>query len=91
MLVDLGDHAAAPELGEVNARAVGSSASGTNVQEQGVDEPDIAKLMGELVISIHDHQLVVTDVSGSEPEVIGTLDLPERWNYELLIVGTAPS
>jgi hypothetical protein len=80
---------AMPLATSVDARdeAVGSSATGTNVQEQGVDEPDIAKLMGDLVVSVENHTLTVTDVSGATPSVVSTVELPDNWMYELLVVG----
>ena len=62
--------------------------TGTNVQEAGVDEPDIAKLLDGYVVTTRKHSLVVTDVSGDEPVVVGEVDLPkEYWSYELMVVG----
>ncbi|MDN5853620.1 MAG: beta-propeller domain-containing protein [Actinomycetia bacterium] len=67
--------------------AVGSSDTGTNVQEAGVDEPDIAKTDGHLVITLGGDNLVVTDVSGSEPVEVGRVGVPRAWSAELLLVG----
>ena len=47
--------------------AVGNGATGTNTQEGGVDEPDVAKTDGRTVYRLQGRQLVVTDVSGPEP------------------------
>ena len=47
--------------------AVGSSGTGTNVQEADVDESDVAKTDGRLVVQVSGDRLVVTDVSGNAP------------------------
>ena len=55
-----------------------SSYSGTNNQEVGVDEPDVVKTDGSLLLVLR-HQpmgLEVTDVSGSSPQLDGFLALP---------------
>lgn len=67
---------------------VGNNATGTNVQEADVDEPDVAKLYGDdLVVSIRGNRLVITDVSGSEPRQLSEHTLStNRWTHELLIV-----
>ena len=66
--------------------AVGSSDSGTNVQEAGVDEPDRAKTVDDLVVHVRRGELVVTDVSGARPDELGTLDLPRRLGTPELLV-----
>jgi Beta propeller domain len=69
-------------------KAVGNSDTGTNVQEAGVDEPDRAKTVGDLVVHLRRGELVVTDVSGSRPDEVGTLALPRRLGApELLVEG----
>ncbi len=57
------------------ADAVGPGATGTNLQEAGVDEPDVAKTDGRLVVSLDGGRLRVVDVSTDRPEARGTLDL----------------
>jgi hypothetical protein len=59
------------------APAVGSSASGTNVQEAGVDEPDLAKTDGRTVVRLVGRRLVLSDVSGA-PRELARLRLPGR-------------
>ena len=54
-----------------------SSATGTNVQEAGVDEPDVVKTDGELLVRVQDGDLVTYDVSGDEPRAAG-LPRPAR-------------
>ncbi len=44
-----------------------SNESGTNVQEVGVDEPDVVKVAGNLLVRLQDGRLKVYDVSGDEP------------------------
>ncbi|MGZ4579033.1 MAG: beta-propeller domain-containing protein [Nocardioidaceae bacterium] len=66
------DAAASPQ------KAVGSSGTGTNVQEAGVDEPDVAKTDGRLVVSVDGQRLIVTDVRGRRPKQLSTVPLPRR-------------
>ena len=68
--------------------AVGSGPTGTNLQEQGVDEPDIAKLSdGRLVVLTGNRLQVVT--AAERPEVLGSLRVgdPASWGGELLLAG----
>lgn len=68
--------------------AVGSGATGTNVQEAGVDEPDLAKTDGRLLAHVDGRRLVLTDVTGPEPRELSTLPLPRALGAtELLLVG----
>jgi hypothetical protein len=65
-----------------------SSGTGTNVQEQGVDEPDVVKTDGHLLVRVLDgHSLVVYDVSGAEPLRLGSLALSGMDSPELLLAG----
>ncbi len=50
--------------------------TGTNVQETGVDEPDVVKTDGRTLFRIQDGDLVTYDVSGAEVERLAVLDLP---------------
>ncbi len=72
--------AAAPAAG-----AVGNDATGTNVQEAGVDEPDLAKTDGRYVVGLVDDRLYVADTAGT-PRVLGTVTLAAR-GAELLLAG----
>lgn len=60
--------------------------SGTNVQELGVDEPDVVKTNGKLVFAVTDKTLRIVDVTGSAPIVRATLPL-EGFGQELLLRG----
>jgi len=66
--------------------AVGSGPTGTNIQEAGVDEPDLVKTNGELVLTVAENRLEVV-VAGTPPRAAGSLDLPEGWQHELLVAG----
>ena len=65
-----GLRAAVPESG-----AVGPGETGTNVQEAGIDEPDIAKLSGSTLFRIQGSTLMAYDVSGDEAVLLGELEL----------------
>ena len=68
--------------------AVGSSATGTNTQETGVDEPDRAKTNGTLLVRVVGNSLVLSDVSGDQPKALSSYALPEgMYDAELLLVG----
>ncbi len=69
--------------------AQSNSATGTNVQEAGVDEPDYVKTNGSLLVRIvGNNRLVVTDVSKSTPRELGRVDFPDdMYGSQLLLVG----
>ncbi len=60
--------------------------SGTNVQEAGVDEPDIVKTDGRRVVAIAGGALQVLDVTGAAPRVVGSLAL-EGSGHQILVRG----
>lgn len=68
--------------------AVSNGPTGTNTQEADVDEPDIAKTDGRIVVRLQDgRRLVVTDVTGDEPREIADWRLPgSTYAEELLLV-----
>jgi hypothetical protein len=68
-------------------RAATASPTGTNVQEQGVDEPDVVKTDGELLVRLDGGVLTTYDVSGRRPERLATTGLPGVRAGELLLVG----
>lgn len=63
--------------GEAPATTAGQSGdfSGTNVQVEGVDEPDMMKTDGDRIVLISEGTLIVVDVTGPEPEEIGRMRL----------------
>ncbi|HET7684175.1 MAG TPA: beta-propeller domain-containing protein [Marmoricola sp.] len=66
-----------------------NSATGTNVQEAGVDEPDVAKTDGRLLVRLAGgNRVVFTDVAGAVPRELGRYRLPDGLTgQELLLVG----
>jgi uncharacterized secreted protein with C-terminal beta-propeller domain len=94
--VALEDSAGAPGASapQASAPAAPPSQSGTNVQEQGVDEPDLVKTDGETIFAIAGDELHAVDASSGTPAEIGSLKLPERAEegafpeeFELLLAG----
>jgi len=68
---------------------VSNGRTGTNTQEAGVDEPDVAKTNGRLVVQLTERQrLVITDVSGDTPRQVADWQLPTGGYADgLLLVG----
>ncbi len=72
-----------------------SNESGTNVQELGVDESDVVKVAGPLLVRMRDGELLAYDVSGDEPFLLSTTRIDDArgndWvgdpGGELLLVG----
>jgi uncharacterized secreted protein with C-terminal beta-propeller domain len=62
--------------------------SGTNVQEEGVDEPDMVKTDGETLFAVSNGSLEAVDVRGTRPRLLDTLKLDSGWSHELLLHGT---
>ena len=68
--------------------AVGNGPTGTNVQERGVDEPDMTKIDGDRVVTLSNGRLVVVDASTKKPKVLGSLTFPQgQYPNELLVLG----
>ena len=61
--------------------------SGTNVQEEGVDEPDLVKTNGETLFAVANGRLNAVDVAGERPRLLDTLKLDSGWSHELLLHG----
>ncbi|MGW0662104.1 beta-propeller domain-containing protein [Streptodolium elevatio] len=81
---------AAPQDAESGAKAPGDGStapgySGTNVHEQGVDEPDLVKTDGRRVVTVADGTLRVVDVTSRAQT--GKLALPGGYATEMLLSG----
>lgn len=63
------------------------SFSETNVQVLGVDEPDIVKTDGERIVVLSDGRLIVADVTGEEPKVLGRLNIGDHSIESLFLSG----
>ncbi|MGI9601669.1 MAG: beta-propeller domain-containing protein [Acidimicrobiales bacterium] len=81
------------DTGEVAAQSTAPDAegettfSGTNVQELGIDEPDLVKTDGDRIITLTGNVVHIIDVTGIEAEIRGTLRLDdEAWGQDLLVV-----
>ncbi|GAB3018676.1 hypothetical protein GCM10011376_00130 [Nocardioides flavus (ex Wang et al. 2016)] len=54
-----------------------SNESGTNVQEVGVDESDVVKVAGSLLVRLRDGELLAYDVAGDEPRLLSSTPLDD--------------
>jgi uncharacterized secreted protein with C-terminal beta-propeller domain len=61
--------------------------SGTNDQEQGVDEPDIVKTDGSTLYAVSGGRLNAVDVGDATPKLLDSLALASSTNQQLLLVG----
>ncbi len=61
--------------------------SNTNVQVLGVDEPDMVKTDGERIVVLSEGTLIVADVTGEKPEVIGRLPMDNFSLQSLFLSG----
>ncbi|MEO6472472.1 MAG: beta-propeller domain-containing protein [Aeromicrobium sp.] len=64
-----------------------ASATGTNVQETSVDEPDTVKTDGKLVVRLRGDALIVYDATGSTMVKRSTVNIPRIEDGEILLVG----
>jgi uncharacterized secreted protein with C-terminal beta-propeller domain len=75
--------AAAPE-----AKSAGVDFSATNVQEAGVDEPDIVKTDGNRIFALAKNRLYAVDVSEPTPRIAGSLAMPkDTFARDMLVSG----
>ena len=81
-----GDGSRAPASGPAGDPAAGTVFSDTNVQEVGVDEPDVVKTDGERILALAGGRLHLVSASGRE--LVASLDLPEGMHdAEMLVAG----
>jgi uncharacterized secreted protein with C-terminal beta-propeller domain len=86
--VDTGVPTAAPAVPARAATPVaGVDYSGTNVQEDGVDEPDMVKTDGKALFVATGGKVRAVDVSGEKPRLLDSLALEAGWSHELLLHG----
>jgi hypothetical protein len=80
--------AAPPQASAGSGGAIpGVDFSETNVQEAGVDEPDIVKTDGSHLYVVNGDTLRVLDVGTGRPRSVGSLKLPAGAGHELLLRG----
>jgi hypothetical protein len=81
------DSAGPQEKSAAPGDAVGNGATGTNLQERDVDEPDVAKVDGSRVLSLTGGKLNVVDTAGRKPKLLGALSLTDgSYPTELLVL-----
>ena len=61
-----------------NAAASDQSFSTTNVQEVGIDEPDLVKTDGSRILVVANGAFHVVDLKGATPSLVGTIDLADE-------------
>ena len=89
----IGRPVASEALPPVAARAAapapvqGVDFSGTNVQEEGVDEPDLVKTNGKTLFAVANGNLRAVDVAGAKPRLLDSLALEPGLSHELLLHG----
>lgn len=79
--------APAPAEPAPSGKTEGVDFSGTNVQEEGVDEPDLVKTDGDRIFAIAEGALQAIDATGPEPRVVGRLPIESGWSQELFLRG----
>jgi hypothetical protein len=76
---------AAPDNAPLAGKAAAPEFSGTNVHEQGADEPDIVKTDGRRIVTVDGRTLRVVDAASRRPA--GKLDLGTVGDANLLLAG----
>lgn len=82
----IGGDAAADTTAGAGTTAESGAVIGTNNQEQGVDESDLVKTDGRLLVSVVNGQLRVVQLDGT-PAIDGVLDLSSRGATDLFLRG----
>ena len=77
---------ATEDLSRASAPVPDADFSTTNVQEKGIDEPDIVKTNGEVVVVASGGMLRVIE-PGDTPKQIGLVDVPGLAGDQILMVG----
>ena len=78
---------AEPSSVALRAPQEGVDFSATNIQEAGVDEPDIVKTDGRRILAVGDGRLWYVDVAGEIPELRSSLELPHGRAREMFMSG----
>lgn len=73
--------------GTATSPEAGVDYSGTNIQELGVDEPDIVKTDGERIVAISGSVLFVIDVTGDEPRLAGKTTIDVGYAGDVFLYG----
>lgn len=87
----MGDADGASRAADTGGDATGGGFDATNVQEVGVDEPDLVERIGEdLVVVGTEGALRVVDTSSGVPVQRGTLQVQEQWGGDLGLLSVGP-
>src|SRR5690348_5992558 len=70
----------APSAAASSGATAGVDYSSTNVQEEGVDEPDIVKTDGATLFTATSGNIESVDVGRSQPRLLDTLKLDTGWS-----------
>lgn len=90
------DSTAAAPSADTAGTGAGDDVSGTNVQEQGVDEPDVVKADGKYLYVVAGSRLRIYSLAAPVPALISQLRLPIaegrllRSGNRLLVIGARP-
>ncbi len=76
-----------PEGGRLRADQPDVDYSTTNVQEIGVDEPDIIKTDGSRILAVGGGYLHYVDLSDGFPRLTDSLALDRGWGHQLVMAG----
>ncbi|HUP70173.1 MAG TPA: beta-propeller domain-containing protein [Acidimicrobiales bacterium] len=68
----------APPAEAAGDMKAGVDYSGTNVQEEGVDEPDLVKTDGKRLVTMAGGRLRIVDLTGERPRVAATLAITQQ-------------
>src|SRR3954464_10420809 len=77
----------APAAADAPAPATEPDFSTTNVQEQGIDEPDVVKTDGKVIYALSYGGVEALDARAQEPKLLGTLGLSGASDAQLLLHG----
>lgn len=75
-----------PAVSAPLAATAGVDYSTTNIQEAGVDEPDLVKTDGRTLYSLSRGRLYAVDVSGAKPRVLGSVGIAGS-GHQMLLAG----
>ena len=76
--------------GDTGGEGTGGGAPGvdyseTNVQEAGVDEPDLVKTDGERIVALAQGKLHYVDAAGAAPLLRSSLEIDQTWGAEMFL------
>lgn len=74
------------ETTTTTAEASGAAILGTNLQEVGVDEPDLVKTDGRRIVAVNGSTLHLVSIDGDELTLEGSIDL-DFWTQDLFLDG----